>query len=431
MPIKLAVAALIALAGSTLAAEGLSRSSDHAHRAIRGRRQLGCARAPARRAVVEIARPADRHRQPRRRRQPPRHRDRRQIRAGRLHAAARRHAAHHHSGDPEGRAIRSGPRLHADRSDRHRFDVLLRQSGGEGGDRARTSSRSRKPSPDKITIASGGIGSATHLTAELFQAKTGIKLVHVPFRGAGPAMNDLVAGHVQSGFTTLATASSVLDRVRALAIASETRLATRTEHSDLQGRRHRSGRRALVGRARSGRPAAADRRTPDGGPQGHSRLGRVRDAPRAARRHGVPCLAGAVPCLDRERHGALGRYRQVGRDQRPVTDAASAGRLFLATGQSPATRRCGRTSRRCAIWAAAWPARRAKPRRWRSRGSGSRPCRAQTFARMPVDYPGWRCRTAQLTEATTGAAFPCTPLLGTASAAGLVGGSARSRPGPT
>jgi tripartite-type tricarboxylate transporter receptor subunit TctC len=83
-----------------------------------------------------------------------------------------------------------------------------------------------KADPGKITIASGGIGSATHLTAELFQVKTGIKLVHVPFRGAGPAMNDLVAGHVQSGFTTLATASSVLDRVRALASASETRLAT-------------------------------------------------------------------------------------------------------------------------------------------------------------------------------------------------------------
>src|SRR5260221_415903 len=83
-----------------------------------------------------------------------------------------------------------------------------------------------KADPEKITVASGGIGSATHLTAELFQAKTGIKLVHVPFRGAGPAMNDLVAGHVQSGFTTLATASSVLDRVRALAVASETRLTT-------------------------------------------------------------------------------------------------------------------------------------------------------------------------------------------------------------
>jgi tripartite-type tricarboxylate transporter receptor subunit TctC len=80
--------------------------------------------------------------------------------------------------------------------------------------------------PGKITIASGGIGSATHLTAELLQAKAGIKLVHVPFRGAGPAMNDLVAGHVQSGFTTLATASSALDRVRTLAVASKTRSAT-------------------------------------------------------------------------------------------------------------------------------------------------------------------------------------------------------------
>jgi tripartite-type tricarboxylate transporter receptor subunit TctC len=85
-----------------------------------------------------------------------------------------------------------------------------------------------KADPGKITIASGGIGSATHLTAELFQTKAGIKLVHVPFRGAGPAMNDLVAGHVRSGFTTLATASSVLDRVRALAVASKTRLPTLT-----------------------------------------------------------------------------------------------------------------------------------------------------------------------------------------------------------
>jgi tripartite-type tricarboxylate transporter receptor subunit TctC len=86
-----------------------------------------------------------------------------------------------------------------------------------------------KASPDKITIASGGIGSATHLTAELFQARAGIKLVHVPFRGAGPAMNDLVAGHVQAGFTTLATASSVLDRVRTLAVASETRPTDRAK----------------------------------------------------------------------------------------------------------------------------------------------------------------------------------------------------------
>jgi tripartite-type tricarboxylate transporter receptor subunit TctC len=86
-----------------------------------------------------------------------------------------------------------------------------------------------KADPGKITVASGGIGSTTHLTAELFQEKTGTKLLHVPFRGAGPALTDLMAGHVQSGFTTLATASAALDSgaVRALAIAGEQRLASR------------------------------------------------------------------------------------------------------------------------------------------------------------------------------------------------------------
>jgi tripartite-type tricarboxylate transporter receptor subunit TctC len=80
----------------------------------------------------------------------------------------------------------------------------------------------------RITIASGGIGSTTHLTAELFQQRTGAKLLHVPFRGAGPALTDLMAGHVQSGFTTLATASAALESgaVRALAIAGGQRLAS-------------------------------------------------------------------------------------------------------------------------------------------------------------------------------------------------------------
>src|SRR6202012_4123953 len=80
--------------------------------------------------------------------------------------------------------------------------------------------------PGKITIASGGIGSTTHLTAELFQAKAGVKLLHVPYRGAGPAMTDLMAGQVQSGFTTLATAAAAVSagQGRALASASEKRI---------------------------------------------------------------------------------------------------------------------------------------------------------------------------------------------------------------
>jgi tripartite-type tricarboxylate transporter receptor subunit TctC len=85
-----------------------------------------------------------------------------------------------------------------------------------------------KAEPGRITVASGGIGSTTHLTAELFQVRTGAKLVHVPFRGAGPALTDLMAGHVRSGFTTLATASAALESgaVRALAVAGERRLAS-------------------------------------------------------------------------------------------------------------------------------------------------------------------------------------------------------------
>src|SRR5260370_1131648 len=88
--------------------------------------------------------------------------------------------------------------------------------------------------PGTITIASGGIGSTTHLTAELFQAKAGVKLVHAPFRGAGPAMNDLVAGHVQSGFTTMATASSALQRVTTLGVAIEKQYAAQSPMSTVK-----------------------------------------------------------------------------------------------------------------------------------------------------------------------------------------------------
>ena len=83
-----------------------------------------------------------------------------------------------------------------------------------------------KAEPGKITIASGGNGSTTHLMAELLQVRAGIKLAHIPYRGAGPAINDLVAGQVQSGFTTLATAGSLLEggKIRALGVTAERRL---------------------------------------------------------------------------------------------------------------------------------------------------------------------------------------------------------------
>jgi tripartite-type tricarboxylate transporter receptor subunit TctC len=62
-----------------------------------------------------------------------------------------------------------------------------------------------KASPGKISYASQGNGSTTHLTAELFASRTGIKLVHVPYRGAAPAVNDLAGGHVDMMFCDLGT----------------------------------------------------------------------------------------------------------------------------------------------------------------------------------------------------------------------------------
>jgi tripartite-type tricarboxylate transporter receptor subunit TctC len=83
-----------------------------------------------------------------------------------------------------------------------------------------------KSNPGKVTIGSGGNGTATHLMAELLQENAGIKLTHVPYKGAGPSVTDTVAGQIQATFTTPATAVAHLKngRLRALAVTAERRL---------------------------------------------------------------------------------------------------------------------------------------------------------------------------------------------------------------
>ncbi|MGK7865735.1 Bug family tripartite tricarboxylate transporter substrate binding protein [Falsiroseomonas sp. E2-1-a20] len=80
--------------------------------------------------------------------------------------------------------------------------------------------------PDGIAIASAGQGTSSHLTAERLQLLTGIKLTHVPYRGAAPAMNDLAAGQVQLFFATIASGLPLLreGRIKALGVLSEARL---------------------------------------------------------------------------------------------------------------------------------------------------------------------------------------------------------------
>jgi len=84
-----------------------------------------------------------------------------------------------------------------------------------------------KTQPGKIAIASGGTGATTHLMAELLQTHAGIKLNHVPYKGAGPALSDVVAGQVPATFTSMATAAPFAKsgRLRILGVTTSKRMA--------------------------------------------------------------------------------------------------------------------------------------------------------------------------------------------------------------
>lgn len=85
-----------------------------------------------------------------------------------------------------------------------------------------------KANPDKLTYASQGNGSTAHLTAELFKLKTGLRMVHVPYKGDAPAMADLLAGHVNMMFGNVAAASAHVrsGKLRILAVTSRKRLTS-------------------------------------------------------------------------------------------------------------------------------------------------------------------------------------------------------------
>jgi tripartite-type tricarboxylate transporter receptor subunit TctC len=69
-----------------------------------------------------------------------------------------------------------------------------------------------RANPGKISMASGGVGSAQHVNGELFKMMTGVDMLHVPYRGGGPALTDLLAGQVQVMFDTMATS---IEHIRA------------------------------------------------------------------------------------------------------------------------------------------------------------------------------------------------------------------------
>ena len=85
-----------------------------------------------------------------------------------------------------------------------------------------------KANPGKINFASGGVGTSPHMTGELLQAMAGIKLTHVPYRGTGPAMTDLLGGQIPVLFDNLPGSIQHIQagQIRALGVTTAKRVDT-------------------------------------------------------------------------------------------------------------------------------------------------------------------------------------------------------------
>src|SRR6516225_7860693 len=82
-----------------------------------------------------------------------------------------------------------------------------------------------KANPGKLTMASGGVGTPSHLEGELFKTMTGVDMLHVPYRGTAPSLTDLLGGQVQVTFTSMPSVIEYIraGRLRALAVTTATR----------------------------------------------------------------------------------------------------------------------------------------------------------------------------------------------------------------
>ncbi len=82
-----------------------------------------------------------------------------------------------------------------------------------------------KANPGKVSMASSGSGTSTHLSGELFKSMTGCNMVHVPYKGAGPALTDLIGGQVQVFFDNLPSSAGHIKsgNLRALGVTSTNR----------------------------------------------------------------------------------------------------------------------------------------------------------------------------------------------------------------
>ncbi len=83
-----------------------------------------------------------------------------------------------------------------------------------------------KANPNKLNMASPGSGTGPHMASELFKLMTGVRMMHVPYRGSGPMLNDLLSGQVQFAFDALASSIGHIraERLRALGVGNAMRV---------------------------------------------------------------------------------------------------------------------------------------------------------------------------------------------------------------
>ncbi|MFL4983328.1 MAG: Bug family tripartite tricarboxylate transporter substrate binding protein [Xanthobacteraceae bacterium] len=84
-----------------------------------------------------------------------------------------------------------------------------------------------KSNPGQLSYGSGGVGAPHHLYAELLKSMTGIQMTHVPYKGSLPALNDVIAGHIQLMFCDIPPAAGMIQagKVRAIGVSTKARLA--------------------------------------------------------------------------------------------------------------------------------------------------------------------------------------------------------------
>ena len=143
-----------------------------------------------------------------------------------------------------------------------------------------------KANPGKLSYGSGGVGASHHLYGEMFKSLTGVKMTHVPYKGTVPALNDVIAGHIQVLFSDAPPALPQIagGKVRALGVTTAKRIAAAPDIPPINDTREGLRFRALADADGAGRHAGADHRQAAQGDRG---LYRERGGPEEAHGDGA------------------------------------------------------------------------------------------------------------------------------------------------